>query len=70
MAPIYAQTLKFAYAPVKTPIYGIWHPFVFNNTGKQHGESQSRGNFGNSPEQGLSPLSFPFSRREQIIKDF
>jgi hypothetical protein len=68
MAPIYAQMPEFAYTPDKTPIYGIFHPFVFNNRGKQHGESQSRGNFGNSPDTGFPHKPFPFLAEKRIFK--
>jgi hypothetical protein len=36
MGRIYGQLVFFSYALGKTPIYGVWHPFVFNNTGKAH----------------------------------
>jgi|GEM_PF-4642827 len=60
MAPIYVHLLKFACTPDKTPIYGLFHPFVFNNTGKatrgkaNHGVILAIPPYRLSPEQGLS----------------
>ena len=38
MGHIYGRLALFHYTLGEAPIYGIWHPFVFNNTGKaNHG---------------------------------
>jgi hypothetical protein len=49
--------------------YMVFGTRLFSTTqGKQHGESQARGNFGNSPIQAF-PKSFPlFPKEKRIFK--
>jgi hypothetical protein len=56
---------KFAYAPDKRPIYGIFHPFVFNNTGNQHGGKPITGEFWQFPHTGFPQKLSLFSQSKK-----
>jgi hypothetical protein len=63
--------VKFACTPDKTPIYGIFRPFVFNNTGKAtRGKANHGGNFGNYPIQAFPKLSPLLAKGKKQILDF